>query len=156
MKKFVTIVMSVLTTTLFGQAFEGKIVYQTSYQSKIPSVTDQQFTVMMGSKQEYLIKGGNYKSNANGTMFIWQLYINKDNKLYNKMSNSGTVFWNDGSTNPDEVLNAKVNKNVTEILGYTCDELVLTCKSGIQKYYYNSKLGVDITLYSKHIFGNWV
>jgi len=47
---------------------------------------------MMGSTQEYLIKGGDYKSIANGTLVQWQLFINKDNKLYNKMSNSETAF----------------------------------------------------------------
>ena len=93
---------------------------------------------MMGTTQEYLIKDGNYKSSANGTFFQWQLYINKDNKLYNKMSNSPTIFWNDGSVNPDEVIKAEINQGVIEILGYQCDELILTCKSGIQKYYFSS------------------
>ena len=46
-------------------------------------------------------------------------------------------------------------KNVTEVLGYPCDELVLTCKSGLQKYYFNTKLSVDITLFTNHKFGNW-
>jgi hypothetical protein len=58
----------------------------------------------MGSSQNYIIKGGDYKSSANGTMFQWQLYINKDNKLYNKMSNSETILWNDAGAKPDEVL----------------------------------------------------
>jgi hypothetical protein len=33
--------------------------------------------------------------------------------------------------------------------------LILTCQSGIQKYYFNSKLGVDVSLYTKHLYGNW-
>jgi hypothetical protein len=31
----------------------------------------------------------------------------------------------------------------------------LTCKSGVQKYYFNSKLSVDTKLFSNHKFGNW-
>lgn len=155
MKKLLTIAMAVLTATIFGQNFQGKIVYQNTFTSKLPNVTSEQFTSMMGSTQTYLIKDGNYKSSVNGTIFQWQLYINKDNKLYNKMSNSETILWNDGKTNPDEVLKVEVNKNVTEVLNYKCDEVVLTCKSGIQKYYFNSKLSVDISLFAGHLYGNW-
>jgi hypothetical protein len=118
-------------------------------------MTDQQWSSMMGSAQEYLIKGGDYKSIANGTLVQWQHYINKDNKLYNKMSNSETAFWNDASVQGDEILKAEINKGVTEVLGYKCDEVILTCKSGIQKYYFNSKLSVDTKLFANHKFGNW-
>jgi len=146
----------VLTITFsFGQTFEGKIIYENIYKSKIPNLSDQQFTLMMGATQEYLIKGGNYKSATNGTFLQWQLYINKDNKLYSKMSNSASILWNDGSVNPDEVLTAVVNKNVIDILGQPCDELVLTCKSGVQKYYFSGKLKVDPKQYENHKFGNW-
>ena len=150
--------LALLLTTVsfaFGQDFEGKIIYKNEYKSKIANVTNEQFSSMMGTTQEYLIKGGNYKSSTNGTFFQWQLYINKDNKLYNKMANSPTILWNDGSVNPDEVIKAEINKGVTEVLGYQCDELILTCKSGIQKYYFSSKLKVDPKLYEKHKFGNW-
>lgn len=109
--------MTVISMTVFGQNFEGKITYQNSYTSKLPNVQDQQFNSMMGTTQEYIIKGGDYKSSSNGTLVQWQLYINKDNKLYNKMSNSETIFWNDGITNPDSIISVEINKDVTEILG---------------------------------------
>jgi hypothetical protein len=147
--------MTILTTTVFGQTFEGKIIYQNTYTSKLPNVTNQRFESMLGSTQNYIIKGGNYRSNVNGALLQWQLYNNKDNKIYSKMSNSETIFYRDAGTNPDSVLKVEVNKDVTDILGYKCDEVILTCKSGIQKYYFNSKLGVDVSLYSLHLFGNW-
>jgi len=156
MKKVLTLALTLLTViTVFGQSFEGKIVYSNTYKSKNPKMTDQQWTSMMGSTQEYLIKGGDYKSIAYGTLVQWQLFINKDNKLYNKMSNSETAFWNDASVQGDEVLKVEVNKNVIEVLGYKCDEVILTCKSGVQKYYFNSKLSVDTKLFVNHKFGNW-
>lgn len=147
--------MTVISVTVFGQTFEGKITYQNSYTSKLPNVQDQQFNAMMGTTQEYIIKGGDYKSSSNGTLVQWQLYINKDNKLYNKMSNSETIFWNDGNTNPDSIISVEINKGVTEILGYKCDEVILTCKSGVQKYYFNQKISVDISLFKNHLYGNW-
>jgi hypothetical protein len=142
-------------TDSVSQNFEGKILYQNKYKSKIPNLTDEQFTSMMGTTQEYIIKGGDYKSIMNGTLVQWQIYINKDNKLYTKMSNVQSILWNDGAVNPDEVLKSEINKEVIEILGHKCDELVLTCKTGIQKFYFSSKLQVDPALYANHKFGNW-
>ena len=157
MRKLILVlaIFAITTITTFGQNFEGKIFYANTYKSKIPDLTDEQLTSMMGSSQEYLIKGGNYKSTANGSLFQWQLYINKDNKIYNKMLNSETAFWIDCKVQNNEILKVEVNKNVTEILGYTCDEIILTSKSEVQKYYFNSKLAVDAKLFVNHKFGNW-
>lgn len=156
MNKILTIALTILTVaTVFGQTFEGKIIYQNSFKSKLPNMNDEQFNSMMGTKQEYFIKGGNYKSVSNGTFSQWQIYINNDNKLYNKMSNSEIILWNDGNVNTDTVIKVQLNNEVTEILGYKCDELILTCKSGTQKYYFNSKIGVNANLYTDHKYGNW-
>lgn len=156
MKKILTLAFSLLTViTVLGQSFEGKIIYSNSYVSKNPQMTDQQWTSMLGPTQEFLIKGGDYKSILNGTLVQWQLYINKDNKLYNKMSNSEIAFWNDASVQGDEIQKVEVNKGVMEVLGYKCDEVILTCKTGVQKYYFNSKLSADTKLFTNHKFGNW-
>ena len=109
---------------------------------------------MMGTSQEVSAKGGDYQSTFNGTLVQWQIYINKDNKIYSKLSNSPAVLWNDAALNPDSVLSAKINKNIIEILGYKCDELILTCRSGIQKYYFNSNLKIDSKLFQNFKFQN--
>jgi hypothetical protein len=156
MKKSLAIILAFLISlTISAQNFEGKIVYVNIIKSKNVAVTDQQFLNMIGNMQEYYIKDGNYKSVSNGSLLQWQLYINADNKLYYKMSNSETVSWNDGSGNTDEILKSELNNAVIDILGYKCDELILTCKSGLQKYYFNSKLAVDPKLFAKHKYGNW-
>jgi len=152
--KLLALLLTMVSFT-FGQTFEGKIIYKNNYKSKIPNVTDEQFTSMMGTTQEYAIKGGNYKSSTNGTFFLWQLYINADNKLYSKMSNSAAILWNDGAVNADSIVKVEVNKAVIQILGHSCDELILTCKSGVQKYYFSPKIKVNPKLFEKHKFGNW-
>jgi hypothetical protein len=146
-----------LTSITFasGQNFEGKITYRNEYKSKAPTVTNEQFASFMGATWEYYIKEGNYKTTTDGTFFQWQLYVNKDNKLYNKMSNSAAILWNDGAVNPDEVIKSELNKGVIKILGYQCDELILTCKSGVQKYYFSPELKINASLYENHKFGNW-
>ena len=151
----IALVFLTVTLTVHSQTFEGKIIYQNTLKSKLPNTTDQELTSIMGSTQDYIIKGGNYRSSTNGRVLIWQLYINRENRLYNKMSNSETILWNDGGHEPKTVLKIEINKGVIEILGYKCDEAILTTKGGVQRYYFNSKLGVDITLYSRHLFGNW-
>jgi hypothetical protein len=149
------VVFSIITTFSFAQAFEGKIIYQANFKSKIPNVTDQQFTAMMGPAQTYIVKGGNYKTESGGALFQWQIYIHKDNKLYNKLSSSPSILYNDGNENKDEVIKAETNKNAVTILGYPCDELILTCTSGIQKFYYNSAIKADAKIFENHKFGNW-
>lgn len=159
MRKTLFLLITILVTTLsFGQNFEGKIQYSNIYKSKNNNITDQQWSLMMGSNFEYSIKNGDYKSLANGTIFQWQLYNNKENKIYNKISNSEAAIWIDASikTEGDEILKTQINKSVTTILGYLCDELVLTCKSGIQKYYFNSSvLKANPETFANHKFANW-
>lgn len=152
---FLIILSLVISLAVLGQPFEGEIIYTNSYASKNPKMTDEQWTSMMGSTQKYLIKGGNYKSTMNGTLVQWQLYNSKENKLYFKMSNSETALWNDANVQGDEVLKTEINRNVTEVLGFKCDEIIMTCKSGVQKYYFSSKFAVDTKLYTNHKLGNW-
>jgi hypothetical protein len=156
MKAVFALLLGVLTTfSALAQNFEGRVLYANACKSKLPSVTDQQWNDMMGTSQEYYVKGGSYKSVVNGQLVQWQLFPGSDTKLYTKMSNSEVAIWNDATVNPDEVLKAEVKKNAATILGYQCDELTLTCKSGVQKYYFSSKLALDPKLYENHKLGNW-
>ena len=130
-------------------------IHSNSYKSKLLNVTDQQLISMLGSSQFYYIKDGNYISTTNGNTALWQLYVNSENKIYNKFNGSDTAFWNDASINQDEVLNVDIVQNAENILGYNCDELIFSCRSGLQKYYFSSVLGVQSSLFSRHKFGNW-
>ena len=149
------LMMGFTSLSLSAQNFEGEIVYQNVYQSKIAGLSDEKFTTLMGTEQDYFIKGANYKSVMNGTLAQWQLYVPGENKLYTKMSNSDSAFWDDAAINPDSVISFSLNKAAVKILGYTCDELILNCKSGTQKYYFNTALGIDPAKYVKHKYGNW-
>lgn len=144
-----------LTQMVFGQSFEGKITYANTYKSKNPQMPDMQLAMMMGTTHKYFIKNGNYKMEMNGLMIKWLLYVNDDNKLYSKMANSEAVLWSDGAVNKKIIVDSKINKGVLDILGYKCDELVLTCKKGVEKYYFNAALKVDASLFKSHKYGNW-
>lgn len=156
MKFILSIFLSFISlNALVAQDFEGKIIYENTYSSNTDGVSSQQWSEMLGSKQEYFYKEGSYKSGTNGSLVQWQLYVNSDNKLYTKTANSETLYWNDAAENKDTVLKIELNKKVVEVLGYLCDELILTCGSGVQKYYFNSRFTVDPTLFKNHRFGNW-
>lgn len=155
MKKFIISLSFLFFTILLpAQNFEGEIIYKNSYSSKISTISDQQLNGMLGNITEYYIKGGNYKTVTNGTFLQWQLYINKDNKLYNKFAIAETLLWNDCSKNPTEVVKTEIKKGVLSILGYVCDEVTLTCKNGLQKYYFSSKLKVNAKAFANHNFYN--
>lgn len=155
MKQFILLISFLFTYALIGQNFEGQITFRNSFKSKNPKMTDEQWMKMMGSTQEYFIKEGQYKSKTNGSMFEWQVYSKKENKIYSKPGNSDTILWNDASIYDDIIIKSEVKRNVLTILGYSCDELILTCKSGVQKYYFAPKLAVNFKLFENHKYGNW-
>lgn len=119
------------TISASAQLFEGKVTYKVSFVSRTPGMTSDQFASLMGDTQEYFIKGSHYKSVFNGKLMQWGLYVPADLKLYTKMANSETLLWNDVGVNTDQVMKAELNKGKETILGYLCDELILTCTSGI-------------------------
>ncbi len=144
-----------ISVTVTAQSFEGEITYQNDYKSKIPNLADQQLASMIGKQFDYYIKGNKYKTISNGSFLQWQIYNPAGNKMYNKMSNSDTAFWIDAGVNADSVIRSTINKNAVEILGLKCDELIFICKSGTQKYYFNSKLAIDPKIYLNHKYANW-
>jgi hypothetical protein len=155
MKKISLLLLLCANLLGFSQNFEGKIVYENNYKSKSEKITDQQFNSMMGTKQEFYIKNGNYKSVVNGTYMLWQLYLNNDNKIYSQMANIPSVLWTDAAIANEQIIKSEIKKNAAKILNYDCSELTLTCKSGVQKYYFSSKFPIDAKVFEKHKYGNW-
>ncbi len=155
MKKIVILLFVFISALSIAQTFEGEIVYTINWKSKTDQITDEQWKQMMGTKMNYFIKKGNYKSVTNGSMSQWQMYLQKTNLLYSKLSIESKLKTTDASVNADEILKSEIKKDVCTILDYSCDELTLTCKSGVQKYYYTNQLPVDPKLYEKHKYANW-
>jgi hypothetical protein len=138
-----------------AQHFEGEVVYHNTYRSNTPGLADGQLTTLMGDVQHWYTKGGDYLSELNGTQMAWQLYRNRENKLYSKVAGSDKLLWNDGAANPDSVLSTTLRTGAVEVLGYKCDELTLVCRSGVQKYYFSPRLPMQQDLYKAHRYGNW-
>ncbi len=60
-----------------------------------------------------------------GTFMQWQLYVQKENKLYTKLSTTSAIYWDDAGENDDPIIKVEVNKKVATIFGYECDEVVI-------------------------------
>lgn len=139
----------------FSQNFEGRVVYSIKYKSKLPGLTDAQLTSLIGDKQEYFIKNGKYKSIMNGETIVMQLYDDVENRIYNKIPKSDTLYWFSASVNSDDVLRYELISADTILLGKKCDILVLYTTSGVTKYYYNSEYAIDRNSFTNHKYGNW-
>lgn len=138
-----------------GQSFEGEIIYSNHFTSKMQNFTNEQLGAMIGTKQEYLIKGGNYKSFSNGQSITMQLYDYKTNRIYNRKSTSDTLYWFDASINTDEVISFEIKKNAEKILGNECDAIIMKTKTGTTTIFYTSRYKIDSKIYENHHYSNW-
>lgn len=158
MRRIIFIAIYILSiSTSFGQNFEGKIIYSNTCISNIPQITSESLSSLIGSKQKFIIKEGNYKSITNGTFFDWQLYINTSGKFYSKVTSSETTNCIDDKKQhkEDEVISLKLNKNVTKILDYNCDELIVKYNRKVEKYYFNSGIIINTKIFKNNKFQNW-
>jgi len=149
------LLLTTLTFTARSQNFEGKIVSRITVKSKIPGLPDERLNSMIGTSQDYYIKGGKYKSLTNGQVISMQIYDPATNKLYNKRPNSDTLYWMDAGKNDDEVVSFEIKKNAETVLGNACDAIICTTQKGTTIYYYSNKYRFDKTKYAAHKFGNW-
>ncbi len=151
----IVLITSLLNVAAINENFEGKITYQVHYHSRIPNVSSDQLTAMMGTEQAFYYKAGNYKSAVNGTTMEYMLFIADSSKMYMKMVNMDLLMWTDATKNSDEILNTQLNKNVDTILGFVCDELIIKSKNSTQKYYFNSYFKIYPTESTNHKASNW-
>lgn len=135
--------------------FEGAIIYSNTFKSKMVNLSTEQLAKMIGTRQEYYIREGTYKSITNGQSIIMQLYHSETNRLYNQTAASDTLYWFDASTNTDNVLSYDLKKEAEVILGYPCDALIVKTRTGTTTFYFSSQLTLDKARYKNHNYGNW-
>jgi hypothetical protein len=153
--KLIILVCLFFAASAEGQNFQGEIVYANSYKSNIKTLTDEQLGQMIGTKQEYLIKGGSYRSYLNGVSVTMQQYDSKTNRMYNKTPKSDTLYWFDASINTDGVESFEIRKNAEVIIGNQCDAIIMKTKTGTTTVFYSSRYKVDRKIFEKHNYGNW-
>lgn len=150
MKNKIALGLLLISTTLFSQNFEGKIAYKNTCHSTNPDWKKEYCQMVTDSAQAYYFKDGDYKYISLSSS-KWSLYKKSNNTIYNK---GAKIYSVDAAINEDEILDIQMNKNVLVVLGYPCDELVVKCKSSIQKYYFNPVTAVNPKDFENHKNGN--
>ena len=152
-----TIILLLMLSPLIclAQSFEGKITYANSYKSKSPQLNDTQLAAMLGTTQEYYIKGSDYKSVFNGLYIKNHLYTSKTNKSYTLTAKSDSLYWEDYGKNNDVATKFEFQKGKDTVMGVVCDILTVYTSKTKTTYFYNSKYGVNPEPFAKHAYGNW-
>lgn len=153
--KFALLLLFFCCLNIHSQNFEGMLVYSIKYESKSSEVTSDQLNSLMGTKQWYAIKGGNYKSVFNGNFIKLQIYRNDENRNYSLTARSDTLYYEDYSENKDEALSYEVKKNQDTIMGVPCDLIIVNAEKSKTSYYFNSSYKVNPELFKNHSYGNW-
>jgi hypothetical protein len=137
------------------ECFEGLITYSIDYESKTTNVSSNQLNELMGTKQYYAIKKGNYKSVFNGSFMKLQIYRNDENRNYNLTAKSDTLYYEDYSKNKDKALSFEIMRNQETIMGILCDLIVVKAEKSKTLFYFNSDYKVNPELFKGHNYGNW-
>ena len=152
MKKTIILLINIFALNCFGQQFEGKIVFENSYKSKIENTPSEYLTQLFGNNHIVEIKNENYKLSGNGKLLQYQLFLALENKLYTKLAAGETLGIKDLKKTEEKVKNVEVNRNSTEILTKICDEFIVFCKNSTQRYFIESSLNISPELFKTKNF----
>ncbi|MCF6168794.1 hypothetical protein [Lutibacter sp.] len=156
MNKIKYLIVFLICNTMYSQEyFEGLVTYSVNYESKLTNVSSNQFNKLMGTKQYYAIKEGNYKSVFNGSFIKLQIYRNDENRNYSLTAKSDTLYYEDYSNNKDKALIYEIKKNQDTIMGIPCDLIIVKAENSKTLFYFNSTYRVNPELFREHNYGNW-
>jgi len=134
--------------------FEGQIVYSLVMKNKAGEMSDEEAKMFMGDEQVYTIKENKYKSEMNGMLRMTQIYLGQDT-IYSQMLGAPSVYWIDATSNPDQLIDYKIERGVETIAGIKCDLLTINSQEGTTKYYYNKKYYTNAKNFKRHKYGFW-
>lgn len=168
--KNIIILLLLISTVTFGQNFEGTLTYSTdiSLSSKMKEMGLTKEILMDKMKEEnsfsskinYSYKSGNYLMEMvdNGTT---SKYIGEKNTIYTRQKNDDLIIGVDAGIDLENEMfgtTPKIEIKETDviILDKKCSKVVVTWKTGIYEYYFNSGfLKMDSNLYKNHKYDMW-
>lgn len=175
MKQLITTLLVLTTGLLFGQSYEGTLVYKTDFQFQLSEKMTK-----MGITEEMLIgkmkkegswtdsiktsyKQGDYISYTNFNPQSWSVYKQQTNKLYSFQDGEASDICTVTDVSIDLESELFGNKpsvqkidSIVEVNGRKCEIVRVQWKTGIYDYYYDSSfLKIDPKLYENHIYDGW-
>lgn len=177
MKQIITIITGLVLSTgfLFGQSFEGTVVYKTDYKFQISEkmkkmgISEDMIKQKMKTEGSWSdsvktkYKGGNYISYTNFNPQSWSIYKQETNKLYSFQNGEASDICTVTDVSIDLEFQMTGNKptiqkldTIVDIDGKRCEIVRVQWKTGTYDYYYdNSFLKVDSKLFENHIYDGW-
>ena len=175
MKQIITTILVFTTGLLFGQSYEGTLVYKTDFQFKISEkmmkmgITEEMMKEKMkkeGSLTDSIktiYKQGDYINYTNFSPQSWSVYKQLANKLYSFQDVEASDICTVTDVSIDMEFQMTGNKpiikkldTVVEINGRKCEIVRVLWKSGTYDYYFDSNfLKVDAKLFENHIYDGW-
>ncbi|MCL2131357.1 MAG: hypothetical protein FWH36_02695 [Lentimicrobiaceae bacterium] len=172
MKQILTAILVLTTGLVFGQSFEGTLVYKTDFEFQISEkmaemgITEEIMVEKMkkdGSWTDSITtsyKQGSYIKYSNCNPQSWSIYNPQTNKLYAFIEGENTCVVSDASVDLDYQMIGKptIEKldTIVEINGMKCEIVRFSWKAGVYDYYYNNSfLKIDPTLFENHIYDGW-
>ena len=175
MKQIITTILVLTTGILFGQSYEGTLVYKTDFQFKISEkmmkmgITEEMMKEKMkkeGSLTDSIktiYKQGDYITYTNFSPQSWSVYKQLANKLYSFQDGEASDICTVTDVSIDMEFQMTGNKpiiqkldTVVEINGRRCEIVRVLWKSGTYDYYFDSNfLKVDAKLFENHIYDGW-
>lgn len=175
MKQIITTLLVLTSGLLFGQSYEGTLVYKTDFQFQISEkmakmgITEEMMkekmkkegTLTDSIKTSY--KQGDYITYTNFSPQSWSIYKQQTNKLYSFQDGEASDICTVTDVSIDLEFQMTGNKptiqkfdTIVDIDGRKCEIVRVQWKSGTYDYYYDSSfLKVDFKLFEKHIYDGW-
>ena len=142
MNKFFAIFLIFLSYNSFSQnkeSFEGIILYENTFKSKIDSISSSHFENAYGKQTKYILaKNGDYLNLFKGSYITVQLYKNKEDNIYTVLTNRDTIFYNKVTEKKGDISNLKTSLEETIILDKNCIEISFETETSKYKYFYNN------------------
>jgi len=175
MKQIITTLLVLTTGLLFGQSYEGTLVYKTDFQFQISEkmakmgITEEMMEEKMkqdGSWTDSIktsYKQGDYITYTNFSPQSWSVYKQLTNKLYSFQDGEASDICTVTDVSIDLEFQMTGNKptvqkldTIVDIDGRRCEIVRVQWKTGTYDYYYDSSfLKVDSKLFENHIYDGW-
>lgn len=118
--------------------FEGKITYKVDLISKNQKIDTNNLKDIFGTGSTLTFKTGDYRYDFMGGRIEFIMYKKEDNMSYIKNRGNDTIFWYNCGLTGDKIENLLFSAKKENILGITCDELIIKYKDRTESHYYNS------------------
>jgi hypothetical protein len=147
------IILFITCTPFFvtGQKyFEGTIEYAYEVKLKSKKVDLSRLQKALGKGCTLYFKEGNFRHDYDGGVLEFDVYNNRENKLYTKKRGNDTIYWYDCSKKGKSIKDLKVSEEKIEVLQMLCAQLTIQYSDhNVVEYYNSDSIRVDPAWFAK-------